>query len=63
MMVALSREYLDAEFKVDHMQHYEHWTEELKTLSLANKHRDGEQLSGILCNNNYCYLTIISIWT
>lgn len=41
VMVALSREYLETELKVEHMQQFDRWTEELKVLSMTDKYKDG----------------------
>ena len=41
VMVALSREYLETELKVEHMQQFDRWTEELKVLSMTDKYKEG----------------------
>jgi hypothetical protein len=45
VMVALSREYLESEYKLDHMQQFDSWTDELKVLSMTDNYKEGMMLS------------------
>lgn len=61
VLVALSREYLEDEFRVDHMGSFDHWSDEYKLLSKVNRYQEeeGEEillLSQVLahgCNIGY----------
>lgn len=45
VLVALSREYLESEYKLDHMQQFDSWTDELKVLSMTDNYKEGMKLS------------------
>jgi len=46
VLVALSREYLESEYKLDHMQQFDSWTDELKVLSMTDNYKEepGQEL-------------------
>lgn len=47
VMVALSREYLESEYKLDHMQQFDSWTDELKVLSMTDNYKEGMMMSAV----------------